>query len=1531
MRKLKLLIAACALMGGVATGWAQTAPFLQEKSDFSGATVSSLTTFVPSGTTYTLELTGCVADQEITVPGGSFSYTPTASGTVRFVRNGGDVVYVYEGTTYIGTVEVSTPEVPTYPTGLTSASAENLIQNGGFEDTSDGTYTSGRWKPTYWTPYNKSKAAPDDGVSVRSGSEMTGSYNMLMHNAGYYLTQQLSSGVMKNFTPYQISYKHKANDTNQAGSKYKFQVGSAEFSTDYFNSTENNVGTTSVQTYTTTFTTPATVVDQPWIQLYRSTYAYGSSNQALDRFDEFILVAATGGGIGITGATGATFLTGTAYAPEGVIAAQLANGPIDVTSLITNAAVVTDATGWTNGNTAKGQQYTEAPDDTYLDKYGSNSVDMKQTISLPSGYYLLKAATRSSAYASGNIYAYVTADDATFRTDIHKEGASGNLLGGGWAWTRVPVTVSQSSSVTIGFWSNTGTNQWAGADNFSLVCYDSELNMTAALFDQVRTDATKWKESLDATLTTGAKNALTAENGKSYTSVVEYNEAIVRLETAIAFARTGYTAMKAKYDAVKALVKALPDQTTVYTGSATLNIDEDVADAAVEAATTEAGINAAINLWRNAAAEFLGNVTINDEQYFDITNIFLDNANFSDGNILGWETNYVSGQQAQNIGYQGSSYTNEDVTISQFIEAWRPQPNTLGDGYLRQTVSNLPEGKYTLEADAISVQQSDENIEVTGSYLYIYADAVDYKTSLNTLNNKPQHFSTEFLNTGEGDVIFGLKTESSTGNWLCADNFTVKFYGVDLSAYESQLADAVAAAEAVTGIPAGAASVLASVVTANNKSWSSSSEYAAAISAIQTATTTALTFQTPYANYNTAKAAAEAFEEENFMPTDWTTLQSAITANTVDLNSTAITVDALNTATANLNTAITAATAAVAAKTVYDDAVALIDGGKNVDLTSLIANPSFETDGLSGWTQTNAETQDNKAFDNVQGNIYAQRWHFAGNVDLNQTIAYLPAGIYEVSAYSYFSETGARLYANSTEVAVTTSKKYSVLVEIADKGSITLGAGCASTATSWWCVDDFKLTYLGNVNDLTYTLASGKMGTDKAAAQTAAEAAFIENKTFSNYNALLAAIAEAEASVAHYATLKTAIEKAEAVKEANNFVTSDAATTFANEISTATAAWTNVTYTDEQATAEIATLGTTVSGWHAIGSEGKAGAFMASAWGKNEQNWWDAPYINTWSTEGDNDGSGFSVPFFEYYTDNDKNLPTKTMTATLTGLENGCYDVTIWARVQRRSDANFNNDNSYITMSVNGGEAVSIMSNTNDNVGNDVKVMRLGRYTARGMVTDGTLTLTINVKEGANVHWLSWRDVKYTKVADEAVEVTEAGFATYVSDNDLNFTGISGLTAYKATVEGSIIKFSSVTTVPAGEGVLLKADEGNYNIPVTAGLAAWNAEDNAFIRGTGAAVETGSGPYNYILNKVNGVVGFYRAAGQTVATNRAYLQTTTNAARLNISFDDDDQTTGIARVEETVANDAVYTLSGVRVAKPTKGLYIMNGKKVVVK
>lgn len=91
----------------------------------------------------------------------------------------------------------------------------------------------------------------------------------------------------------------------------------------------------------------------------------------------------------------------------------------------------------------------------------------------------------------------------------------------------------------------------------------------------------------------------------------------------------------------------------------------------------------------------------------------------------------------------------------------------------------------------------------------------------------------------------------------------------------------------------------------------------------------------------------------------------------------------------------------------------------------------------------------------------------------------------------------------------------------------------------------------------------------------------------------------------------------------------------------------------------------------------------------------------------------------------------------------------------------------------------------------------------------------------------------------------------------------------------------------------------------------------------------------YILNKIDDSVGFYKAAsGKKVGANRAYL-TATNVpagARLGIVFDDD-ETTGIENLTPTLSkgNGAYYNLSGRRVAQPTRGLYIVNGKKVVIK
>ena len=181
------------------------------------------------------------------------------------------------------------------------------------------------------------------------------------------------------------------------------------------------------------------------------------------------------------------------------------------------------------------------------------------------------------------------------------------------------------------------------------------------------------------------------------------------------------------------------------------------------------------------------------------------------------------------------------------------------------------------------------------------------------------------------------------------------------------------------------------------------------------------------------------------------------------------------------------------------------------------------------------------------------------------------------------------------------------------------------------------------------------------------------------------------------------------------------------------------------------------------------------------------------------------------------------------------------------------------------------------------------------------------------------------------VTVSSAGLATFASNSKLDFTNVENLEAYIAKENGSTIELHKVNKVPAETGVLLRAknDATDFNVPVTT-AAADDVAGNIFVRGTGAAVATGEGPYNYVLGKHDGVVGFYKAGGMVVATNKAYLQTTIAAARIDVNFD---ETTALTLVnsEKRTVNSDVFDLQGRKVANPTKGLYIVNGKKVVVK
>lgn len=192
-----------------------------------------------------------------------------------------------------------------------------------------------------------------------------------------------------------------------------------------------------------------------------------------------------------------------------------------------------------------------------------------------------------------------------------------------------------------------------------------------------------------------------------------------------------------------------------------------------------------------------------------------------------------------------------------------------------------------------------------------------------------------------------------------------------------------------------------------------------------------------------------------------------------------------------------------------------------------------------------------------------------------------------------------------------------------------------------------------------------------------------------------------------------------------------------------------------------------------------------------------------------------------------------------------------------------------------------------------------------------------------------------TTVSDVPITVSNASYATFACELPLDFTG-KEIKAYIAEQNGTTgVTFTQVNKVPANTGILLYYAGGTTeNIPVFDGTGADVVTDNVFVKGTGVGVASVDGNYhNYILNNKGGVIGFYRAAGQIVGTNRAYIQIDESAAiKEFIALPDfEDDATSIQNSKFEIQNEEapIYNLAGQRLSKMQKGINIVNGKKVL--
>ena len=160
----------------------------------------------------------------------------------------------------------------------------------------------------------------------------------------------------------------------------------------------------------------------------------------------------------------------------------------------------------------------------------------------------------------------------------------------------------------------------------------------------------------------------------------------------------------------------------------------------------------------------------------------IDNPNF-DGSVSGWTVDMPS---AQNKGYQKAGYSNGSIQISLFAEAWISSGRYLSTGSILQTIEDLPEGDYTLEADMIATDQKGSCKPATGVNL-VAESATSYSTAVDTENGKPEHFTLDFHHSGNSLTI-GLRTLSGCrANWVAIDNVRLTYKGVFQTADISSL------------------------------------------------------------------------------------------------------------------------------------------------------------------------------------------------------------------------------------------------------------------------------------------------------------------------------------------------------------------------------------------------------------------------------------------------------------------------------------------------------------------------------------------------------------------------------------------------------------------------------------------------------------------------------------------------------------------------------------------------------------------------
>lgn len=546
------------------TATAQTVlPDMKTADDFGGQVVTDLGSFVPNTADYTLEVLA-TAGTTVNIGFGQLSYTPTVSGTVRFVQQDGHV-YVFENNAY------TTRITPTYDYAETG---ENLLRNPSFENVSDQ-FTSGRWKATDWETWNGGTQTwgGDVGyVNVRENASYCsdGTKSIILHSESRWLGQQLTTGVLQTGKTYRLSYDFWTSEgTGNGGTTYRLQLGAAMANNSVMDMEGHTTvnGNTERHSFDCVFQLQTPLPDELYLSFYRS-------GAKVDWLDNLRLIEITPKGKGITGTPRAIYATG-AYAPASVtlplgtyidMTARMKNPNFEDGTMTAGAPIgwILDAqvTQSKISTVAKGGNIIAANQNHWQLWQAAGALTgraYQELNNLPGGKYRISAVVSSTGFG-GNISLYANYGKTAIVPDAAKSyEVTGIVVNGNLEFG---LKINTTSGMTIDF--DTFTLHYLGMDA------DGYREVLAIKIAEAKTISADHEEGYDPTPLNEAVTAAEALTGE--TVIEDIAKAIADIDAALSDYRAfadAKAAERARIERYEAFIAAAKQELSAdnYPGS----------------------------------------------------------------------------------------------------------------------------------------------------------------------------------------------------------------------------------------------------------------------------------------------------------------------------------------------------------------------------------------------------------------------------------------------------------------------------------------------------------------------------------------------------------------------------------------------------------------------------------------------------------------------------------------------------------------------------------------------------------------------------------------------------------------------------------------------------------------------------------------------------------------------------------------------------------------------------------------------------